>query len=72
MDGTLSGKGVPTWITPWHGAIQGVSECERNENVDFNDSALCTIPVRSIIMRNMVPIDNFLYKNLKAINLNYL
>jgi hypothetical protein len=71
IDGTLTGKGVPTWISPYKPSLN-VPGCQRVTNQAYQDSSVCTVPLRTILFRNLVPLTQFQGLDVKAINMETL
>lgn len=71
-DGTLTGNNVPTWITPYYPHFdQAIADgkCERKQT-KYDDSVVCTIPLRSVKFSNFETKENFTGQKMKVFNLN--
>lgn len=71
-DGSLTKKGVPTYISPYKVHFEGAiskGECVRESGENYDDSVLCSVPLRGIIFRNLDPLAEFKGMYIKLIDL---
>ena len=71
-DGSLTKKGVPTYISPYKEHFEGAlskGECVREQGESYDDSVLCSVPLRGLIFRNLIPLNEFKGMSIKLIDL---
>lgn len=71
-DGSLTGTGSKTYVTPYYRHYKDVPGCTRDSSPIYNDSAVCTggIDLRGYLFRNAVPLDNFKTIPIKIFHMN--
>lgn len=72
-DGTLTGLNQSAYITPYYRyfdyLINNHHECIRHPGLDYDDSVVCTVILRRVLFRNMIPVAEFKGMGLRVLNL---
>lgn len=73
VDGSLTGKGIKTYLAPFNGQFIGVEGCVREVSNIYDDSIVCSAPgldLRNYLFRNLQPEVSFKSIPMKMFNVN--